>query len=595
MLEQEFHSRHTHLQREESRLKAQNERFIRLRLWIFVIGAALAGMLYYKKMMLPALVALLVATVLFIIVVVVHQGTKRGLRRCQALIGFYGDFLKRISGEWTSFPDDGAEFLIANHPFSADLNIFGPKSLFQMLNLTHTFKGRQRLSQLLGEPEKSKAAIEERQSAVDELSKKLDFAEELALRGLMHRKSAKNPAAFIQEIKKESRVAPLLHHPALILSLPAVTLLSALLAGRALPGLYFVLLSGLVLQLLLFAWSYKTVFPVLGMVHQYKNELKTYEQLIELIEGESFTSPYLKALKEKLRGECDAAAEIKGLVVLSDYIDFKYSPFLYFFLNVLFLWDLHLFNRLNAWKRRNGEKIDGWLTVLGEYEALMSLAALAMATPVTTYPLIREKGPWFEASGLGHPFIDYKKRVPNEVALKGIDIITGSNMSGKTTLLRTVGINLVLAYAGAPVCATSLSASLMSLFTSMRNTDDLSEGVSTFYAELLRIKEIVSFSKEGQEMLFLIDEIFKGTNSKDRIEGAKMVLRGLNKPWAIGMISTHDYELCDLEREDTQRFANYHFTEGYVNQQIYFDYKLHQGRCRTSNARYLMKMVGLDA
>lgn len=594
MLEQEFHKRHTHLQREEARLKARNERFIKLRLWTFLLGAALSGVLYYKKMTLPALLILIIAIVVFIIVVVFHRGVKGRLERCQAQIGFYEAFLKRINGEWTGFSDTGAEFLQPNHPYSSDLNIFGDKSLFQMLNLTHTFKGRESLSQLLGEPQKSKSAIEQRQGAVKELSGKLDFIEELSLRGLMHSKSAKDPGALIQEIKQVSKVPALLNHPVLTFGLPIVTLVSASFGSAAMPWLYYIALSGLILQLLLFAWSYKAVFPILGMVLQYKNELKTYEELVELIETEDFANPYLKDLQEKLRNGKGASAEIKRLVVLSDFIDFKTIPLIHFILNALFLWDLHLFRGFESWKSRNGEHIEGWLTALGELEALVSLAALPMITPVTAYPQIMEKGPWFEAQELGHPFIHYEKRVLNDVTIKGVDIITGSNMSGKTTLLRTVGINLVLAYAGAPVCAESMSVSLMSLYTSMRNNDDLSEGVSTFYAELLRIKQIVSFSREQKEMIFLIDEIFKGTNSKDRIDGAKIVLRGLNKPWAIGLISTHDYELCDLEKEDTKRFSNHHFTESYINDQIYFDYKLHQGRCRTSNARYLMKMVGLD-
>lgn len=595
MMEQEFHTKHTQLKREESKLKAGNDRFISLRFWVFLVGAALSGLFYSQKMMLPMWAALVTAIIAFTLVVVFHQRVKKGLKRCQARIGFYDAFIKRINGEWTGFSDTGAEFVKPEHPFSADLNIFGPKSLFQLLNLTHTFKGRERLAKLLGEPDKSKPAIEQRQGAVEELSHKLDFIEELCLRGLMDGRPAKDPAALIENINQEYSVPAFLYHRALTFGLPLVTLLSACLAGAARPWLYYVMLAGLVLQLLLFAWSFKAVFPILGTVLQYRKELNAYEQLIDLIEGETFHQPYLKELQARLVNEhSSAGSEIKRLAILSDYVDFKNSPLIHFMLNALFLWDLHLYRSFDSWKMRNAKSIESWLSVLGEFEALSSLAALPMITPVTSYPKILEKGPWFEARALGHPFIHYAKRVANDVTIKGVGIITGSNMSGKTTLLRTVGINLVLAYAGAPVCAQSMSASLMSLYTSMRNNDDLSEGISTFYAELLRIKQIVSFSREGREMIFLTDEIFKGTNSKDRVDGAKIVLKGLNKPWAIGLISTHDYELCDLEKEDTRRFTNHHFTESYVNQQLYFDYKLHEGRCRTSNARFLMKLVGLD-
>jgi DNA mismatch repair ATPase MutS len=263
-------------------------------------------------------------------------------------------------------------------------------------------------------------------------------------------------------------------------------------------------------------------------------------------------------------------------------------------MNALFLWDLHLNKSLDRWKEDNRDAVGRWIDALGEFEALISLSVMDMITPVSAYPTFTFEGPEFHAADLSHPYIPFERRVTNNVDINGISIITGSNMSGKTTLLRTVGINLVLAYAGAPVCASSLRTGIMTVYTSMRNNDDLSEGVSTFYAELVRIKKIVDYSKKHENMIFLIDEIFKGTNSKDRIEGAKTALKGLDKSWTAGLISTHDYELCDLEYVGSKRFSNYYFSESYNANQIHFDYKLRRGRCTASNARYLMKMVGLE-
>lgn len=173
-------------------------------------------------------------------------------------------------------------------------------------------------------------------------------------------------------------------------------------------------------------------------------------------------------------------------------------------------------------------------------------------------------------------------------------VITGSNMSGKTTLLRTIGINLVLAYAGSPVCAKEFNCSIMDIFTSMRVKDDISTGVSTFYAELIRIKMIIEHVKKQSPMIFLIDEIFRGTNSNDRISGAKNIISNLYKEWIIGLISTHDFELCEMENEKHINVKNYHFSEYYENNKIIFDYKLKQGRCNTTNAKYLMRLVGVD-
>ncbi len=595
MQEREFKQRLEKACQEANRLKALNDRFVNRRMLVFFVGALLVGGLLYRKSSTLAIGVGFVFIAAFIFLMARHNKVKRDLRKCEILRSIYEDFLKRINGGWTTFPDTGEEFLTPDHPYSSDLNIFGAKSLFQLINLTHTFKGRHRLATLFSSPDCHYENIIKRQGAVKELSAKLDFIEELTLRGMLYKKTAKDPEGLFNAIRQSERVPAILKSPVLHFGLPLLTLASALLAGRVFPWLYLFFLSGLILQLVLFAWSFKTLSPYLGLVHQYKNELETYQKLIELIEEEDFADPYLNGLKGDLLGKNNkASSEIKRITALSEYIDFKHSPLIYFILNALFLWDFHLYRSLERWKKDNTHRVDQWLEILGEYEALASLSALALITPVSTYPDLTQGKPAFSALELSHPYIPYEKRIPNNVTINGVSIITGSNMSGKTTLLRTVGTNLVLAYAGAPVCAKAMSAGLMSLFTSMRNIDDLSEGVSTFYAELLRIKKIVDSSRKEKNMIFLIDEIFKGTNSKDRIEGAKIVLRGLNKPWTIGLISTHDYELCDLEAEDSLRFSNLHFTESYSNNRIHFDYKLHKGRCKTSNARYLMKMVGLE-
>jgi DNA mismatch repair ATPase MutS len=196
---------------------------------------------------------------------------------------------------------------------------------------------------------------------------------------------------------------------------------------------------------------------------------------------------------------------------------------------------------------------------------------------------------------MGHPLINHKQRVNNSINIdQSICIITGSNMSGKTTFLRTIGINLVIAYAGGAVCAKKFDTSIMDIYTCMRVSDDLSKGISTFYAELLRVKMIIEASKEKKPMIFLIDEMFSGTNSMDRIAGAKNVLLNLSREWIAGLISTHDFELCALEKDSKGKIKNFHFSERYKNNMIEFDYKLKNGQCTTTNAKYLMKMVGIE-
>lgn len=290
-----------------------------------------------------------------------------------------------------------------------------------------------------------------------------------------------------------------------------------------------------------------------------------------------------------------ASQQIKQLDNIAGAVAFKYNPIVYFVINNLFFWDFHCLFALEKWKAGSGPSLRKWVNNLGIYEALASLAMVAQLNPDWCFPEFDQERLFLAAEQMGHPLLGNQQRVNNNFKIdKQIAVITGSNMSGKTTLLRTIGINLVLAYAGAPVCARKFNCSIMEIYTSMRISDDLNSGISTFYAELLRIKMIIDFSKNKQDMIFLIDEVFRGTNSRDRVIGARNVVLNLNKDWIIGLISTHDHELCKLENEANGRIVNYHFMESYTEDEIKFDYLLKPGPCTTSNAKYLMKMAGIE-
>ncbi|NLB17273.1 MAG: DNA mismatch repair protein MutS, partial [Syntrophomonadaceae bacterium] len=250
---------------------------------------------------------------------------------------------------------------------------------------------------------------------------------------------------------------------------------------------------------------------------------------------------------------------------------------------------------LERWKKENGGRIRGWFDIIGTSEALASLAVILHIHPEWEFPDIQEQGQGIMARDMGHPLLQQDICVRNDIEILQYScIVTGSNMSGKSTYLRAVGLNLVLAYSGTTVCAREFCCSMLDLFTSMVIRDDLIGGISTFYAELTRIEMILRHSRQGRSMIYLIDEIFRGTNSLDRIAGARTVLRELSRNGAIGLISTHDFELCDLEEDQEVRFRNCHFEEQYVEGGIKFDYKLRPGRCTTSNAKYLMNMVGIQ-
>ena len=278
--------------------------------------------------------------------------------------------------------------------------------------------------------------------------------------------------------------------------------------------------------------------------------------------------------------------------MISEKINMKHSGVIYIILNILFLWDYRSVFALESWKKQYGNRVSQWINSIGKIQSLSSLSILNQIEENISFPIIVQDKK-IVAQACGHPLIQIEERINNDINIvDNILVITGSNMSGKTTFLRTIGINLVLLNAGTITLSKEFKSPIMNIYTSMRVTDDLKNKISTFYAELLRIKEILDYGKDHPNTLFLIDEIFKGTNSKDRILGAKNVLLNLNKLGLIGAITTHDFELCELDIHP--RIKNYHFAEDYVEGKISFDYKIKEGRSTSTNARYLMELVGIE-
>ena len=335
---------------------------------------------------------------------------------------------------------------------------------------------------------------------------------------------------------------------------------------------------------------------ILNLVYKYKNDIEAYSKMLNLIEKKRFNSKYLVKLKKNIIGEnkLTATYEINKLARLTNLISDR-ANLVYQILNSITLWEYHCLIRLEDWKKEYGDCIEKWVDVIADIEALSSLSVLKYDHPEWTMPEIRETPLLLNSKNIGHPLL-IKKRICNDLAIgkaEKILLITGSNMSGKSTLLRTSGINLVLAYAGAPVCAESFCCSIMNIHTCMRISDNLEENISSFYAELIRIRQLVDATNRKEPVFFLLDEIFRGTNSKDRHTGAKVLIEKLSKENALGMVSTHDLELADIE-EMNKKVKNYHFREYYRNNEIDFDYKLRKGVSTTRNAIYLMRMAGID-
>lgn len=343
-------------------------------------------------------------------------------------------------------------------------------------------------------------------------------------------------------------------------------------------------------------------------VHQQTNQsvstLKAYQFMMQGVEQQTFHSTKLQRLQQALKGDGlpqtrsggkSASQSVKELSYILSNFDAR-ANVMYHIFNVILLLDVHWLLRADRWKARAKDRIEGWLNSIGEVEALDSIASFAYAQPEFTFPKISDQRHYIHTEAMGHCLIPPQQRVTNDFAMQGrggINVVTGSNMSGKSTFLRTVGTNIVLALTGAPVCAQQFEVSIMQVFTSMRTQDSLEENVSSFYAELQRLRQLLTMLETPQlPILFMLDEILKGTNSQDRHHGAASLIKQLGKLEASGFVSTHDLELGKLA-DELPNLRNYNFTSTIEGDEIIFDYKLHDGVCQSFNASKLMEKMGI--
>ncbi len=567
-----------------------------VRLLVFIAGFASAVVMYFTEWYILGTAAVLASLIVFICLVREHSQIT-GNRRCSSAMSQINyEALKRIKDEWKAFKDTGAEFRDENHSYSVDLDIFGEGSLFQKINSTSTPIGRRILKNMLMVPCINTEDLTKRQEAVSELSQSLSWRQRLFAEGRIAREELHDPGILInwaenrEDPFKSAWIIPALY----IMPFIAVISLVMCFGLRLMP--FYIPVGILTLNFIVLKIKSRERADMLTSVREYRDSLRSYDKMLLMLEKRRFCSLHMDGLKKMLINEKreTASAQIARLSKIADSIANRYNAF-YFVFNILTLWDYHCQLRLVRWKRKSGSCLKSWLEVIGETEALASLAILKYDNPDWVMPKIASDPFVFKAGQMGHPLLG-SGRVSNDVSLdanSNILLITGSNMSGKSTLLRTAGINLVLAYTGAPVCARDFCCSIMEIYTCMRVSDNLDKSISSFYAELMRIKIIVEEAKKGKYIFFLLDEIFKGTNSADRHTGAKALITELGEYKAMGMVSTHDLELGRLE-ENTGRVRNFHFREYYDNNKIFFDYRLYKGVSVTRNAVYLMRLAGIN-
>lgn len=505
-------------------------------------------------------------------------------------IAALSNFLARFSGEWHNFPVTGAEYLKDELPQAQDLSLFGADSIYQYLCAARTKAGRDSLADALSPFPADLALARKRQKAVEELiaRPRLVLGLTAAAALLPDGHDTKPLLAALQRNTEK----PYAGTAFIAWVLPAALALAIVGASLSLIGWTMPAMLVLLQFLIAFALGRRTASAQKPLAAMHR-ELRLYERLFSRLEDATFQSPHLIALQAQLKAG-GAARSLRRLAALADHAHTRHNLIFLLLANAFFLSDLHFAHRIAHWQEKAAAHLSDWLAVWAETEVLLSLSTVGLVREMYAFPeLLEDASPRLEAKNLTHLLIPEEKAVPNDIdATAGTRIITGSNMSGKTTYLRTVASACVLAYAGAPVPGERFRLSPLHIFTSIRVTDDAAHGLSTFYAEILRIKSMMAFKEKRLPMLIVIDEIFKGTNSADRLIGAREAISRLTGADFITLVSTHDFELCEIE-SDAAPVTNWHFEESYEDDKLLFDYKIKEGRCTTRNAQYLLKMAGI--
>lgn len=512
---------------------------------------------------------------------------------------FYQRGLARINDRWAGEGDAGDRFVDENHLYARDLDLFGSGSLFQLLSIARTGAGAHTLARWLlqGAP---RDEILLRQVAVTELTLALDLREAVAGAGQDVRQRV-DPHALVEWAEGPVTLGPPPARSVVLATTLATIAVVALVLRGDLPGV--AILVALAMQgVASLPWRYKAERLLHG-ADAPARELLLLTSVLSLLERQAFVAPRLQSIHHRLvEAGASATSSIGRLKTLIEMHDWQHN-ILFAPVAAVLLWDVHLAWAVQAWRLAHGRHVRSWLDAAGEFEALSSLACYRYEHPDDPYPQIDEvpaaapPRPHVEGASLGHPLIPADRMVRNDISLTGdtrLYVISGSNMSGKSTFLRTVGINVVLAHAGAPVRAASMRLTPLTLGATLRIQDSLQEGHSRFYAEITRIRDVSDIARRGEPLLFLLDELLHGTNSHDRLTGASGILRGLVDRGAVGLITTHDLALTAIADALSPRAINVHFDDWFEGSELRFDYRMKPGPVTRSNAVALMRAVGLD-
>lgn len=584
----------------------QWRRFANLRLAIFLLFAASVWWLFNHGTASRSapLVATIIALTVFVFLVARSSRARDRMTRLADLASINEEALHRIRREWSALEQRRWPDVPVSHPYAYDLDVFGAASLVQLFPAVSAAPGRTTLASWLLSPAPTED-LRRRQKAVAELRDRVEWRDELVLHTRRISTSQDRLREFIDWTNRDDWSVDSEWVFIAAIALPIALLILA--AGQAvgvIPGPYW--LIPIALGGSLTARFKKPLRVALGQVQGQRNMLRGYAAVTRLFVSESFESDLLRNIQESLKGNTNAADRMRALERLADCADVRLSPMLHFVVQTFTLWDFHIAYLLARWKRGTGKHMEGWLDAIGVIESVAALASLAHENPDWTFPETGARMPAVvSATALGHPLLASAVRVANDVSVgpeRTLLFVTGSNMAGKSTLLRAIGLNVVLAQAGSVVCAEAMTCPPVLLYTSMRVQDSLARGVSYFMAELERLKLIVDAAEAAsathqQTLMYLLDEILHGTNSAERLIAARHVLVRLMDLGAIGAVTTHDLQLADASvLENAARHV--HLQEVFSRTAdggatMSFDYKLRPGKATSSNALKLLELVGL--
>lgn len=582
------------LQTERRKRKKKSQFLLSLKLVSFLAMAAfIYGACTMPYVLLFSALALISAAVY--VFALIHDGRCiRDMERMDALIKACQNELGYLRGDFRAF-DDGARYASPEHEFAYDLDIFGPDSLFQRINRTRTEEGSDRLARKLSVLETDIETIKANQQAINDLSGRFDWR----LRFMAGEKIQSRFVQLCREMSSKSQsYAPVSPAGKVLKMIPyassALTLLALL--GYICdwwPGVWFSLLF--FVQLAVCIIRGKKMQHTVLTTDKLHHEFKGYLDLLREIQQEPFQAEVLQHLKKQLfEGPENSIRAFRQLTRLQNLFDQRSNALMYVVLNGLFLYDLLLQRKFDEWMTRYLPHVETWVDQVSEFDALVSLGNYAANNPNNTIPQILTEAtdPVIRACDTYHPFLAHKHPVANSFTLdkKRIAIVTGANMAGKSTFLRTIGINYILATTGAPVCAREFGFSIVSLFSSMRTADNLSRDISYFHAELLRLKQLIQHVRSQDYTLIILDEILKGTNSKDKLQGSILFLNEIARYNMSALIATHDLELARLEEKDASLYQNYCF-EIELAHDIRYSYRIQKGVAQNLNASYLLQDI----